>query len=1017
MIQRLLRGCGHLACTHHNEVLLVATVLTLLSFIPPYLSVSSGSGFSASISKLMPRDNTSAQVFTRALNDFGAADEVYVVFRVDHEADLPAVGRHVIGLAQRLASHPDFQDAYCQTVRPDEKDFLQEEILQRGLLYLPPAGVAEVEERLNEKALGKAVKRTASTLFAATGSEEKAHLILLKELGLDGIFRKHLPTLFRSFGSGGPAGLLSAPPDESNPSALILLAAQPNGPAQRLEYSQQIMERVRRETTACHQAMPPALRAGVRVEYAGGYQVAVRYIAQIRSSLGWTLLTSLIGVLCLFGFCYRRYGVMLYVGVPLTMAVAWTMGAGWLIFGKLNMVSCAFAAVLVGLGVDYGIHIYNRYVEERAAGGGVEESFLVSLAQTGSGVVIGMLTTSMSFFALMVTQFKGLSQFGTLAGVGLALALPAMVFVMPALVVWRSKRGGGEHARTRRSSTFGLPRLAQVVKRHPWPIAITGIAAALVCGGAVLVNPNAIRFDERLASLRPTRDPVFALGKEIARRFTRKSPARQMVLITGDTQEEALNRASRLKTGLAALKEDGLLRDYELLTQFIPSPEEQKARRAAIGRIDFETAAAVLRAQSRRRNLDPLAFEPIFSFFENHRSLARADRPVLPTDYRHTPAWRLIHRLVGRHKIRYRLDHKRRPHVHEVFARGETLVLAEIPMTRTGELLFERGYHLTPTALDLLETRGVSIVTCGTTVAGPTERRTTSEARAALERGEAVVLTEAIRTAQGASILASGTQITPDIAALLERCDVRQIAAYDKGWSVLAYIYPPLNQLEDLELKDDWVKTVRARIGEDNDQVSVTGTMIVAHDLATVVKNDFRYITLAVGLIATLVLVVCYRDLVKVFFSLLPIVLALLYLSGIMGLASFFAARVEPSSGLYDFLSGISYFNFINVLVVPIIIGLGVDNGIHLVHRFYEAGRDVVPMVADTGRAIVITNLTSMVGFGSLWVGSYKGLTSMGMLSVFGLGLSLIASVVVLPAVITIFLPPQRDSAAPEAAE
>ncbi|MFW5857674.1 MAG: hypothetical protein ACOCX4_07345, partial [Planctomycetota bacterium] len=112
MIARVLRYCGHLSCTHYRLVLVLGILLTLLA-LTPTVFLSSGR-FSASVTKLLPAGNRAAEAFERALNDFGAADEVYVLFRLRNAEDLDAVGRYGDELAARLRGHLDFRDATCR---------------------------------------------------------------------------------------------------------------------------------------------------------------------------------------------------------------------------------------------------------------------------------------------------------------------------------------------------------------------------------------------------------------------------------------------------------------------------------------------------------------------------------------------------------------------------------------------------------------------------------------------------------------------------------------------------------------------------------------------------------------------------------------------------------------------------------------------------------------------------------------------------------------------------------------
>jgi len=96
-------------------------------------------------------------------------------------------------------------------------------------------------------------------------------------------------------------------------------------------------------------------------------------------------------------------------------------------------------------------------------------------------------------------------------------------------------------------------------------------------------------------------------------------------------------------------------------------------------------------------------------------------------------------------------------------------------------------------------------------------------------------------------------------------------------------------------------------------------------------------------------------------------------------------------------LLGLS-FNFANLVAMPLIVGVGIDNGVHVVHRVRlegSAGMDVV--LRHTGRAILISSLTTMIGFGSLSLASHRGLESLGVLLLLGVGSCLVASIVVLP--------------------
>jgi predicted RND superfamily exporter protein len=101
-----------------------------------------------------------------------------------------------------------------------------------------------------------------------------------------------------------------------------------------------------------------------------------------------------------------------------------------------------------------------------------------------------------------------------------------------------------------------------------------------------------------------------------------------------------------------------------------------------------------------------------------------------------------------------------------------------------------------------------------------------------------------------------------------------------------------------------------------------------------------------------------------------------------------------------------------NLIVLPLILGIGVDDGVHVVHDFREQGRTGYRPTSSTINAIILTSLTSMIGFGSMMIASHRGLYSVGLVLVIGVGSCLLISLVTLPALLTII---SRRSRTPEA--
>ena len=137
---------------------------------------------------------------------------------------------------------------------------------------------------------------------------------------------------------------------------------------------------------------------------------------------------------------------------------------------------------------------------------------------------------------------------------------------------------------------------------------------------------------------------------------------------------------------------------------------------------------------------------------------------------------------------------------------------------------------------------------------------------------------------------------------------------------------------------------------------------------------------LALGaVLVTLLLVVDLRSFTDTLLALVPVGLGILWMLALM------------------ILLGMN-FNFANLVAVPIVLGVGIDAGVHLVHRYRLEGQaGMITTLAHTGRAILVASLTTMVGFGSLTLASHRGMASLGALLFLGVGGCLVAAIVVLP--------------------
>jgi len=188
----------------------------------------------------------------------------------------------------------------------------------------------------------------------------------------------------------------------------------------------------------------------------------------------------------------------------------------------------------------------------------------------------------------------------------------------------------------------------------------------------------------------------------------------------------------------------------------------------------------------------------------------------------------------------------------------------------------------------------------------------------------------------------------------------------------LAFLFPDGDVFQPRELAD-YVQASR-RVSE-----SATGFPLVFQKMAGRIIGGFRRAVIAGGLLVLVILFIDFRNLRDATLAMIPLIIGMVWMIGAMR--------------LFDIS-----FNFANLVAVPLIIGVGIDNGVHVVQRVRLEGREGMHVVLrHTGRAILIASLTTMVGFGSLALASHRGMSSLGLVLLLGVGSCLITSTLVLP--------------------
>jgi hypothetical protein len=176
---------------------------------------------------------------------------------------------------------------------------------------------------------------------------------------------------------------------------------------------------------------------GVRVAIGGGDIIYPLESLVYVDALSRSFFLSLAGNLLVLLAVWRRAGLSLVAMVPIALATAVVVGAMPVFGVDLNPLNLGIGAIVVGLGIDYPIHIVERYAEERQARGvAPREAARATLETIGPHLMAAMLTTVVGFAAACVLLLPMSTSFGLLMGAAILLVYLATLFVLPALLVW-----------------------------------------------------------------------------------------------------------------------------------------------------------------------------------------------------------------------------------------------------------------------------------------------------------------------------------------------------------------------------------------------------------------------------------------------------------------------------------------------------------------------------------------------------------------------------------------------------
>ena len=185
---------------------------------------------------------------------------------------------------------------------------------------------------------------------------------------------------------------------------------------------------------------PRAYHPQMLIEYGGPFKNKIDEYDTILSDVRSTLIFGIMGIVALLTFYFRQPLAAFFVAIPLAMGLIWAFAITYWVIGNLNTMTAFLFVILFGLGIDFGIHMFARYLEVRMDKTDVRMSIETMLSQTGQAILTAAITTSIAFFSLTLTDFRGFTEFGFIVGTGILMSLVSMTTVLPAVLVLADQR-------------------------------------------------------------------------------------------------------------------------------------------------------------------------------------------------------------------------------------------------------------------------------------------------------------------------------------------------------------------------------------------------------------------------------------------------------------------------------------------------------------------------------------------------------------------------------------------------
>jgi uncharacterized protein len=643
---------------------------------------------------------------------------------------------------------------------------------------------------------------------------------------------------------------------------------------------------------------------GIYTGSTGTYKLNLDDYESIVTALKPISIASLVGIGLLLLLFFRNPIFIVMLLVSLTTGILLTFGITYYTIGRLNTVTSIMAAILMGLGIDYGIQFLYRFREEFTHRGDLLESVKETVYHTGIASLSSALTTTSAFVVLMFSDFKGFSEFGFIACYGIAIIAFCMYFVNALqisilLKLFPSAKKMFIVQEDRASRQFWK----HLYSRHGFSFAITLIVVTIL-----MLFSYKVEFNYSGRELLLEDQESLLLYDEIGDRFDISSDPQVIVVDTLEEAEALFDYFNPMPSKLS-----DTIDQVVSVFSFLPPIYQQKENLKVLSTIKKDIQII------KEEDIKP-EYKKYLPQVNKYLSAEAYTMDKIPVIF--TKPFQEVPTSKEKGKMLFIYPKIALWHGKDLFRFHDSVGDIEYPVISRRTVL-SILYH----ALSKDNKNNEPILL---------------ESSYELPKEQEGILLDEINSIDEATLLSLG--ILPETAKFI----------------IYKRPFYNLNEIYSIKKK-----------------AYTVGSVILFAKLAHIVQEEGYISSIVTTFLVFIILVIFYRSFIAALFSLIPLVIGLLVMLGVMAILSV-------------------KINFFNVLVFPIIVGYGIQNGIYIYYRYMEEG-DITNAISKVAPALTASTFTTLVGWSVLLIAKHRGLESLGIIACIGIASSLLIALFFLP--------------------